>query len=360
MKFIDEYRDKTLCDKVLDDIHASVKKEIRIMEVCGTHTASIFRYGLRDLLPDNIKLLSGPGCPVCVTSQKEIDKSIALARQDNTIIATYGDMLRVPGSESSLEKERTAGRDIRIIYSALDAIKFAEDNPDSNVVFLGVGFETTAPATAVSIMEADKKNLKNYSTLCCHKLITPAMRILLESGDANIDGFLCPGHVSAILGSEDYMFIADEYKTPCVIAGFEPLDVLESIRMLIHLFNSGKPAVEIQYSRCIKPKGNQKAKTLLFSVFEPEDTIWRGLGVIPESGLKLKDQFSQFDSNRLSDLSHIESEAPPGCMCGDILKGIKLPMDCPLFGKKCTPERPIGPCMVSSEGTCGIYFKYDI
>ncbi len=358
MKYIDEFRNKALCGRMLSDIERAIRRKTVFMEVCGTHTVSIFRSGIRNLLPDELTLLSGPGCPVCVTSQEELDRAIALSRRDGTIIATYGDMLRVPGSGSSLEKERAAGRDIRIVYSTLDALGIAEKNSPKDVVFLGAGFETTAPASAVAVLEAENKKLHNFSLLSCHKLIPPAMKALLESGETAIDGFLCPGHVSTILGSTDYEFIAGDFKTPCVIAGFEPLDILESLLMLTRQVTSERAAVEIQYKRSVKPEGNPKARELLYRVFNRADSKWRGLGPIPSSGLKLKEEFAPFDASLKFDTGKMESYDPPGCICGDILRGVKLPFDCPLFGKRCTPDEPIGPCMVSSEGTCGAYFKY--
>ena len=358
MKYVDEHRNRTLCERELKEIESTVRENVTIMEVCGTHTVSIFRYGLRSLLPPEINLLSGPGCPVCVTSQLEIDRMIRLAAGERTIIATYGDMIKVPGSGSSLEKERARGRDIRIVYSALDAVALAEKNPHSRVVFLGVGFETTAPASAVAVLEAKRKNVENFSILCCHKLIPPAMSALLGSGDVKIDGFLCPGHVSTILGSGDYEFIPREFGIPCVIAGFEPLDILKGIRMLVSQVNAGRPGVAIQYRRSVRPDGNPKAMKILYDVFEPEDAVWRGIGTIPGSGLGLKADFEDFDAGRIVDLTGIESSEPPGCICGEILRGIRIPPECALFGESCTPENPVGPCMVSSEGTCGAYYRF--
>lgn len=358
MKYVSEFRNRILCDAVLSGIRRKVRRKAVFMEVCGTHTVSIFRSGIRRLLPEELSLLSGPGCPVCVTSQADLDRAIAFSRLNGTITATYGDMLRVPGSTSSLEKERAAGSDIRVVYSTLDALRLAENNRSRQVIFFGAGFETTTPASAVAVLEAERKKLDNFSLLSCHKLIPPAMKALLESGETAIDGFLCPGHVSTITGSADYEFIAADFNIPCVIAGFEPLDILESVSMLLGQVESGRASVEIQYKRSVKPEGNPKAKEILYHVFDASDANWRGMGMIPGSGLKIRKEFAAFDAASRFDAGEIESVEPPGCICGEILRGIKLPFDCPLFGKACTPDDPTGPCMVSSEGTCGAWFKY--
>jgi hydrogenase expression/formation protein HypD len=358
MKYVDEFRNKAICENILKGIFSTARNAVTFMEVCGTHTVSLFRYGIRDLLPSKITFLSGPGCPVCVTSQGDIDRVIAAARQQNTIIATYGDMIRVPGTESSLEKERGSGREVRIVYSALDAITLAREHSESKVIFLGVGFETTAPGSAVAILEAQKEGLDNFFMLSCHKCIPPAMKLLLESGEVRIDGFLCPGHVSTILGSGDYEFIPVEYGIPCVIAGFEPVDILESVKMLIDQVNTGHALTAIQYTRSVKSEGNVQAKKVLERVFEPVDSEWRGIGVVPKSGLTLKGEFERYDAGKLFDLEQFESREPPECICGEILRGVKTPLDCPIFSTACTPHHPVGPCMVSPEGTCGTYYRY--
>jgi hydrogenase expression/formation protein HypD len=328
------------------------------MEVCGTHTMAIFRHGLRRVMPENLRLVSGPGCPVCVTPNGTIDRAIALCRIPGVVIATFGDMVRVPGSSSSLELEQTRGARVRVVYSPLDAVKMAEAQPGAQVVFLGVGFETTAPTVAAAILEARKRGLRNFSVLVAHKTMPQAMRALVASGDVALDGFLCPGHVSTIIGSEPYRFLAEEFGKACVIAGFEPLDIVEAIWMLVKQVKQGRPRVEIQYRRAVRPEGNPKALETLHRVFEPCDAEWRGLGWIPGSGLRLREEFREFDAEHRFPLEVEPPRQQAGCRCGDVLKGTVEPEACPLFAKVCTPETPVGPCMVSSEGTCAAVFRY--
>jgi len=358
VRYLDEFRDHKLATGVIRKIKSLSCEKFNFMEVCGTHTVTIFRSGIKELLQDDINLISGPGCPVCVTSVHDLDKAIAIAKLDDVILTTFGDMLRVPGTSSSLERERSEKRDIRIVYSVMDAVNLAIHNPDRIIVFLAIGFETTAPTIASSVMEASSIGLKNFFILSLHKLITPAMKALLDMGEVNIHGFLCPGHVSSIIGSVPYQFIAQDYKVPCVITGFEPLDVLQGIYLLLIQRRDGKSWVDIQYSRGVPREGNPTALKLMDEVFEVCDAEWRGLGVIPSSGLKLRREYSAFNVENKFDISVEESREPSGCICGDVLRGAKSPPQCILFGRKCTPENPVGPCMVSSEGTCAAYYKY--
>ena len=359
MKHISEYRDKEICQNFIKKIFDIHKKEIRLMEVCGTHTMSIARNGIKQLLPEKVILLSGPGCPVCVTSQQEIDKFIKLCQFKDVIITTFGDLMRVPGTESSLLKERADGADVRIVYSTLDCLKIAEKNPDKEVVFLGVGFETTAPTIASAIIAANKKGLKNFSVISTHKLVPPALTALLENDEVNVDGFICPGHASVIIGGKAYVPIIKNYHVPCVVAGFEPVDMLQAIYMLVHQIEHGETKIEIAYKRVVNFEGNSKAREVMYKVFEPYDALWRGIGIIPISGLKIKQEFQNFNAENKFDLFVKEAPEPEGCSCGEILCGTKTPIDCPLFGNICTPDDPVGPCMVSTEGTCAAYFKYN-
>jgi hydrogenase expression/formation protein HypD len=331
---------------------------IALMEVCGTHTMAIFRHGIKTLLPPSIKLLSGPGCPVCVTPNRYLDQAIAFSRQDDVIIATFGDMLNVPGSTTSLVRERAAGRDIRAVYSPLDALGIARKNPDKKVVFLAVGFETTSPTIAGTILEARDKNIRNFFISSAHKLIPPAMKLLVQDPDLRIDGFICPAHVSAIIGSAAYQFLADDYGIPCVITGFEPLDILQGIYMLLQQIRCKMPNVETQYSRVVKKQGNTTALNLLNEVFQGSDETWRGLGCVPQSGLKLAPAYHNFDAGTVLSTACEEEKEHPGCLCGEVIKG-KLEAElCKLFRKVCTPISPVGPCMVSQEGTCAAHYKY--
>jgi len=358
VRYLDEYRNPELAKKIISSIQTESDRDIRLMEVCGTHTVAIFRSGIKSILPDNISLISGPGCPVCVTPNQEIDTAIEIAKSDDVILTTFGDMIRVPGSYSSLEKERANGADVRVVYSSLDALSIANQNPDRKVVLLGIGFETTSPTIAGAILSAQKEGVKNFFVLSSHKLIPPAMKLLLEAGEVKIDGFICPGHVSTIIGSQAYEFIPKKYGVPCVIAGFEPLDILQTILMLIRQIKEGKPRVEIGYKRAVRPEGNIIALNILKEVFEVSDTRWRGLGIVPSSGLAIRDKYSQFNTNRLFDVRVESKDEPKGCLCGEVLRGVNMPLECAFFANTCTPDDPIGPCMVSSEGTCSAYYKY--
>ena len=369
MKYVDEFRDRRLIDKVALKIRRAVEpgRNYNIMEVCGTHTMSIFRFGLKDILPENIRLISGPGCPVCVTPNEFLDKAIVIANMKNVIIATFGDMLKVPGSHSSLEKEKALDADIRIVYSSLDALDLAKEYPNKEIVFLGIGIETTAPTVAQSLIMAKKEKLKNYSVLCGHKTMPEVLETLVSDGTINpvrnreisnginVDGFLLPGHVSAIIGTAPYKFLSAKYKKRCVVSGFEPLDIMQSVLMIIR---QKAPAVEIQYKRIISEEGNALARKSMAKVFEKSASVWRGIGIVQGSGLKIKDSYKEFDAQEKFNPKPENSEENPGCFCGYILKGLKTPYDCRLFAKVCTPEKPAGACMVSSEGTCAAYYKY--
>jgi len=358
MKYLDEYREPRIVRKLTDRIWLRSRKPIKIMEFCGGHTASILKNGIRQLLPPNIELLSGPGCPVCVTASSDLDMAIAIARLPGVIVATFGDMLKVPGSYSSLQKARAEGGDIHVVYSARDALALAQKNPEREVVFLGIGFETTAPTIGASILEAIDRGIKNYSVLSLHKLCPPVMKALLDSKEVDLDGIICPGHVSAIIGSAPYEFIPGNYGIACAISGFEPVDILFSIGMIVEQIEDGRPAVEIAYPRGVKPGGNKDALLLMERVFEKGDANWRGIGLVPESGLKIRERFRNYDAMHRFQIEPGPGGEPKGCICGDILRGVKTPLHCALFGKVCTPENPVGPCMVSSEGSCSAHRLY--
>ncbi len=358
LKHAHEYRDPDLARALILRIQQTPTDAIRLMEVCGTHTVSLFRSGIRDVLPESITLLSGPGCPVCVTDQGEIDAFIAVSRLDDVIVATYGDLIRVPGTDSSLQQERAAGRDIRIVYSTMDALEIARHHPDRQVVFLGVGFETTAPTVAAAVMAAREAGIDNFSVFSAHKLVPPALHALLQSPDIRVSGFILPGHVSVIIGVDAYRPVFDEYPLPAVIAGFEPTDMLQAIDMLVKQIAAGRPALENAYPRAVSAEGNIRARQVLNTVFEPVDARWRGIGTIPGSGLCIRDDFAIHDARKRFDLTVPEAEEPKGCACGDILTGTRIPPECPLYKTRCTPAKPVGPCMVSSEGTCAAYYRY--
>ncbi len=362
MKYISEFRDKKISRKIVDKINGTLKgykEKISLMEVCGTHTNSIFRSGIMSLLPDNIEHLSGPGCPVCVTPNAYIDTAIAYSRLPDVVITTFGDMIKVPGSTSSLEKEKASGNDIKIVYSPLESLEFAKNNPGKKIIFLGVGFETTAPLVASTILSASEKKIRNFFVLSGHKIIPPAMIALLTSKEIKIDGFICPGHVSAIIGEKPYYPIVEKFGIPCVIVGFEPLDLLEGIEMLVEQITEKKnPSVENQYKRVVRKEGNKKALAIMNKVFDVKDSPWRGLGTLPKSGLYIKDIYSDFDAEKQIDIKIEKTKHNPKCICGEVLCGTKKPYDCKLYGKSCNPENPIGPCMVSSEGTCAAYYKF--
>jgi hydrogenase expression/formation protein HypD len=356
MRYVDEFRDRDLTGRTAAAIREEARgRQFAFMEVCGTHTMSIFRYGLKEMLPGSIRLISGPGCPVCVTPNLYIDKAIELAKRPEVVLATFGDLLKVPGSRLTLEKERSSGAEIRVVYSTTDALQMAKRLPDRHVVFLGVGFETTAPTVAASILMAEKDRIRNYSVLCGHKTMPEALRALAAGKGAIVDGFMLPGHVSAIIGTSPYGFLAGRYGKRCVVAGFEPADIMSAILALIR---QRKPKVEIGYRRAIRASGNRAARAVMNKVFGPVDSEWRGIGVIGNSGLAVRKRFSAFDAERRFDIKTPAPREDRKCICGDILRGIRTPEDCPLYGKKCTPSNPVGACMVSSEGTCAAYYKY--
>lgn len=358
MKYIDEYRDKALTDQLLRSIRSLSVKDIVLMEVCGGHTMAIQKSGIPSLLPPNIRLVSGPGCPVCVTSRKFIDTAVAYCRMNDVIITTFGDLIRVPGSVSSLEKEKSTGADIRVVYSPLMALEIAKQNPGKKVIFLGIGFETTSPTSAVAILNAHKQGANNLFLLSSHKIMPPAMAALIDEG-VKINGYICPGHVSAITGTRIYEPIVHKYNLGCVVAGFEPVDLLQTILMLVKQYEQGEARVEIQYCRVVKPEGNIKAQQAMDQVFCLRDDWWRGLGVISQSGLMLRPEYSIHDAEVMIPVHVPEPIEPKACLCGEILKGLKTPKECKLFGTACTPSDPVGTCMVSSEGACQAYYKFN-
>ena len=358
IKYLDEYRDAEISGNIVKKIAAISKKDIRLMEVCGTHTMSIFRSGIRTLLPKTITLISGPGCPVCVTAQNEIDAFIELTKIDDTILVTFGDLMRVPGTQSSLQNESAAGKDVRIVYSTFDALDVAKKNPNKKIVFLGVGFETTAPTIAASILSAKETGIDNYYVYSAHKLVPPALTALMETKGVKLDGFILPGHVSVIIGINAYSRFFDRYSIPSVVAGFEPIDLLQAILMLVEQIEAGKPRLDNGYQRAVTSEGNVKAQSVMADVFEPVDASWRGIGVIPGSGLKIRKEFESFDAQKMFTIEITDVKEPNGCACGEILTGLKIPPECSLYKKACTPTDPVGPCMVSSEGTCAAYYRY--
>lgn len=364
MNLHDELHDKSMCTALLDKLAKSIElygKPIRFMEVCGTHTVSIFQSGLRSLLPEGLSHLSGPGCPVCVTHDAEVATFLKLAEKENVILATFGDLIRVPApGGSSLKHAMADGAQVQIVYSPMDAVKLAKDNPQKEVVFLGVGFETTAPTIAATILFAKKNNIKNYSVFCCHKLVPPALKVLLDNnaGDRYIDAFLLPGHVSLVLGLEPFEFMAKEYQYPAVVAGFEPAEIIHALYMISEQKRRGTALVENAYTRAVSYEGNVTAKNMMDTVFDVCDAKWRGLGEIPQSGLKIKDAYADFDALVKLDESLAQTKPLAGCKCGEVLQGRITPRECPLFAKVCTPQNPTGPCMVSTEGSCAAWYNY--
>jgi hydrogenase expression/formation protein HypD len=345
--------------QAINELAQRLDRDVQLMEVCGTHTMVAFRTGLRQLLPNRVRLLSGPGCPVCVTDASYIDAAIALSRRPDVMVATFGDLIRIPGSKSSLDRERAAGANVRVVYSPSDALVLAREHPSRQVVFLGVGFETTAPTVAWAIYRAARDGVPNFSVLCAHKTMPGAMDALLRDRQVKIDGFLCPGHVSVITGAAVYRFICEMYGIPCVVSGFEAWDILKSIRMLLTQLAEGRARVEIEYSRSVSDQGNVAAQRLMAEVFEPCDANWRGIGTITGSGLAIREAYARYDAVKALGVKFGESRIHPSCRCGDVLRGVATPLGCELFGRACTPAHPVGPCMVSSEGTCAAYYKYE-
>lgn len=349
--------------KIIDTVekYSCITGPVNIMEVCGTHTMSISRSGLRTVLPGNISLLSGPGCPVCVTSQADVDMVLELSDEKDVIIASYGDLLRVPGSRTgdSLFRRKAEGSDVRAVYSPVDALEIAEKNGGKEVVFLGVGFETTAPGTAACILDAAKKRLDNFSVLCLLKRTEPALRTLIEADDFNVSGFICPGHVAVITGWKRFSFLAEEYGLPGVVSGFEPDDILCSVAELMRMIKDGKPEVKNEYIRMVRPQGNPAAIRIMEEIFDTCSSRWRGLGIIENSGYRLKEKYAGYDAYRKFSLKRGDDKEIGGCRCGQIIRGVERPKDCLLFGDRCTPAEPVGPCMVSSEGACAAAYMYE-
>lgn len=335
-----------------------LKGDVRIMEVCGTHTTEFFRTGVKGLFPGGLMLVDGPGCPVCVTPNEYLDQAIEIGKKYNAILATFGDMIKVPSSYSSLGKGKAEGMDVEIVYSPLDALTIAERMPDREIVFISVGFETTAPTEAVAVLEAKKKNITNFSLLAGNKLTPPAVRALLDAEEVNIDGFILPGHVSAIIGVDGWRFIADEYGKPCVVAGFEDHDLIRGTLMLLKMIVQGDGSIANEYTRVVREKGNEHAREIMYRVFEKADSPWRGIGMIPGSGLSLREEFSEYDAALKFPVNPPPPREAKGCRCGELLRGLTTPDQCPLFATTCTPADPVGPCMVSAEGPCAAYFKY--
>ena len=359
MKFIDEFRDPALARKLVGQIRrAAASHPVRLMEFCGGHTHAIFRFGLREVLDGYVEMRSGPGCPVCVTAGSDLDAAIALAEIPEVILATFGDMMRVPGSRGTLQEIRAAGGDVRIVYSPLDALEIARGNPNREVVFLGVGFETTAPGIAAAVLQAEREQTPNFSVLSMHKLTPPAMRAILDAGEVALDGIIGPGHVSAVIGSHAWAFLPSDYGIPCAVSGFEPLDLLAAIDALVTSVVTGTPEVFNTYARSVRPEGNLVALKMLDSVFQAGPAAWRGFGVIPASGLSVRPELAHRDAARRFPVQVEAVPEPAGCRCGDVLRGAIIPPACALFRRLCTPRNPVGPCMVSAEGACAAYYKY--
>jgi len=360
MKYVDEYRDAELARMIAADIgRISGGQPLKLMEVCGGHTHTIYKHGIEDVLPRNIDLVHGPGCPVCVLPMGRIDDAIAIARTDGVIFTTFGDMMRVPGSNGSLLDAKANGADVRFVYSPLDALKLARQHPDREVVFYAIGFETTAPSTAVTLLRAQAEGLKNFSIFCNHVTIIPALKAILDSPDLRLDGFIGPGHVSMVIGMRPYTFIARDHRKPVVIAGFEPLDIIQAIQMIVQQIKAGRVEIENQYKRIVRPEGNVKALEAMARTMELRPFFeWRGLGFITHSALKLRPEFAAWDAELRFEVPGIRVADPKACQCGEVLKGVIKPWECKVFGTACTPETPIGTCMVSPEGACAAYFNY--
>ncbi len=358
MKYLEEFRDPVMAQKLLAGIAATTTREWVIMEVCGGQTHAIIKNGIDQLLPKQIELVHGPGCPVCVTPLEMIDKALAIASRPEVIFTSFGDMLRVPGSARDLFMVKSEGADVRMVYSPLDAIKIARDNPDRQVVFFGVGFETTAPLTAMAVWQAHQQKIDNFSMLVSHVLVPPAMMALLSSPENRVQAFLAAGHVCTVMGWEEYVPIAKKYKVPIVVTGFEPVDILEGIFMVVQQLEEGRAEVENQYTRVVRREGNRPAQELIGKVFQTTDRKWRGIGSFPQSGFTLRPEFEKYDADKRFDLGDIRVEEPPECISGLILQGLKKPHECEEFGKRCTPQSPLGATMVSSEGACAAYYNY--
>ncbi len=358
---MDKQQEKLIARRMVEEIDRLSRlqeRKLRFMEVCGTHTVSIFRAGIRQLLPENIELVSGPGCPVCVTPDSYIDKAIAYAKRDDVIITTFGDMLKVPGNSSSLGEAQADGADIRILYSPMDSLQIAKENPNKKIIFLAVGFETTAPTAAATVIAAKQQGINNIFMLSAHKLVPPALHMLLNDPEIHVDGFLLPGHVAVVTGTDVFQFLADEYHTPGIVTGFEPLEILRSLVRLLQQKNDGRAEIGNEYGNVVRKEGNPVSRKILEQVYEPVDAEWRGIGMIPLSGLRMTVDFESFDIEKVLPVNITSSPGNTACRCGEVLRGIVTPPECPLFGKACTPTHAIGPCMVSVEGVCAAWHKY--
>lgn len=365
---VERFRDPDRARALAEAIRARATRPIRLMEFCGGHTHAILRYGVPDLLPETIDLRSGPGCPVCVTSAADLDRAIALAQVPDAILTTFGDMIRVPGTRrrspesppASLAEAKARGADIRVVYSPLDALRMAQESPDRPVIFLGVGFETTAPMVASAVLAAEKQKVENFYIFSTHKLTPPATKAILDAGEVALDGIIGPGHVTTVIGAEAWRFLPEGYGIPVAIAGFEPLDILRALLALVEMVEEDRPDVANVYTRSVRPEGNLAAQKTMAQVFEVADAEWRGFGTIPASGLQLREAYARFDAARAFPLEVTSAQEPPGCRCGEVLRGVVRPTECPLFARTCTPEDPVGPCMVSAEGACAAYYRYGI
>jgi hydrogenase expression/formation protein HypD len=358
LKFLDEYRNADIARKYLDLIHKTVTQPRKIMEVCGGQTHSLVKNGILQVLPKEVTMIHGPGCPVCVTPLNLIDKAIYLAQEKGVILCSYGDMIRVPGSSKSLLEAKAEGADIRILYSPLEAVNIAKENVEKEVVFFAVGFETTAPANALSVVHAHKLGLENYSILASHVLVPPAIEAIMSDPETAINGFLAAGHVCTIMGTSEYVPLAKRFNVPIVVTGFEPVDILQGIYMTVHQLEKGEAKVENQYARMVKPEGNTSAQSVIFDVFEVTDRMWRGIDIIPKSGYGIRDKYARYDATRKFAIEIVEVQENEQCIAGSIMKGIKKPIDCEAFGKTCTPQNPLGAPMVSSEGACAAYYHF--
>jgi hydrogenase expression/formation protein HypD len=342
----------------LSALAAAIDRPLSLMEVCGTHTVEIFRHGIRSIIPGSIRLLSGPGCPVCVTSIHDVDAAVSIAKRQGTVLVTFGDMMRVPGGAQSLMDARSEGADVRVLYSPMDALALARQEPEKQVVFFATGFETTSPLIAATVLAAARQQVKNFSIFSSHKTVPLALKALLDSPDVRVDGFILPGHVSTMIGLGPYQFVADGYRRPAVVTGFEAHEIILGIAMVLRQIAKGEARVENAYPGVVSPEGNPKAMAVLNEVFEPSDAYWRGIGTIAGTGLRLREHYRSFDAERRFHPDTTGTAEPEHCSCGDILRGVKVPSECPLFGTGCTPEDPVGPCMVSAEGSCAAYYKY--
>ncbi|HTR36895.1 MAG TPA: hydrogenase formation protein HypD [Bryobacteraceae bacterium] len=358
MRYIDEYRDPKIAQGLVDQIHARVTKPWVLMEICGGQTHTLMRYGIDELIPPQVELVHGPGCPVCVTPIEVVDKAVEIASRPDVIFVSYGDMLRVPGTRSDLFRVKANGGDVRIAYSPMEAVKIAQKNPQRQVVFFGIGFETTAPANAMAVFKARNLGLTNFSELVSHVLVPPAIRLLLNSPENRVQGFIAPGHVCTVMGYWEYKALVDEFHVPIVVGGFEPVDLLEAILMLAAQLEDGRAEVENQYARSVSYHGNEPAQRIVEQVFEVADRKWRGIGSIPMSGLRLRPEFAAYDAEKIFGVSEIEATEPPECISAQVLQGLKKPVDCPAFATRCTPEMPLGAPMVSAEGACAAYYQY--